>query len=59
MTSLQKKHTTLSNLRKWPKRYSNTAPSPMMDFGHYLAKNHATKNVIDQKFAPGPRVQYR
>jgi hypothetical protein len=30
----------------------------MTDFGHY-AKNHATKNVIEPKWAPGqPRAQY-
>jgi hypothetical protein len=30
----------------------------MTDFSHYLAKNHATKNVIELKWAPGPRAQY-
>ena len=44
-------------LRKWPKRY-RTAPSPMADFGHYLAKNHATKNVIKPKWVPWARAQY-
>ena len=43
---------------KWPKCYP-TAPSPMTDFCHYLAKNHATKNVIEPKWAPWARAQYR
>jgi len=51
-----KKKTTPDNLRKWPKRY-HTAPST--DFGYYLAKNHATKNVIEPKWAPGAHAQYR
>ena len=33
------------------------APSPMTEVGHYTAKNHATKNVIELKWAPGPRAQ--
>ena len=28
--------------------------STMMDVGHYTAKNHDTKNVIEPKWAPGP-----
>jgi len=51
----QKKKTP-DNLRKWPNRY-HTAPSPMTDFGYYLAKNHATKNVIEPKWAPGAHAQ--
>ena len=31
----------------------------MTDFGYYLAKNHATKNVIEPKWAPGAHAQYR
>ena len=31
----------------------------MTDFGHYLAKNHVTKNVIEPKWVPGARAQYR
>jgi hypothetical protein len=31
----------------------------MTDDGHYTAKNHATKNVIKPKWAPGPNAQYR
>jgi len=46
-----------NNLRKCPKHY-RTAPSPMTDIGHYLAKNHATKNVIEPKWALGARAQY-
>jgi hypothetical protein len=57
-TPTTKKKTTPDNLRKWPKRY-HTAPSPMTDFGYYLAKNHATKNVIEPKWAPGAHAQYR
>jgi len=53
-----KKKTTPDNLRKWPKCY-HTAPSPMTDYGYYLAKNHATKNVIKPKWAPGAHTQYR
>ena len=53
----QKRQTTPNNLPKWPKHYP-TAPSPMTDFSHYLAKNHATKNVIELKWAPGSRAQY-
>jgi len=54
----QKRQTTPpNNLPKWPKHY-RTAPSPMTDFSHYLAKNHAMKNVIELKWAPGPRAQY-
>jgi hypothetical protein len=30
----------------------------MTDVGHFLAKKHATKKVIKQKWAPGPRAQY-
>jgi len=30
----------------------------MTDFGHYLAKNHATKKLIEPKWAPGSRAQY-
>ncbi len=30
----------------------------MTDFGYYLAKNHATKNVIEPKWAPGAHAQY-
>ena len=40
-----------------PKHY-RMAPSPMTDFGHFLAKNHATKKVIKPKWAAGPRAQY-
>jgi len=40
-----------------PKHY-RMAPSPMTDFGHFLAKNHATKKVIEPKWAAGPRAQY-
>jgi hypothetical protein len=29
----------------------------MMDFGHYLAKNHARKIPIKPKFLPGPGAQ--
>jgi hypothetical protein len=36
-----------------------TAPPPMTDFGYYLAKNHATKNVIEPKWVPGAHAQYR
>ncbi len=53
----QKRQTTPNNLPKWPKHY-RTAPSPMTDFSHYLAKNHATKNLIELKWAPGSRAQY-
>jgi hypothetical protein len=31
----------------------------MTEVGHYTAKNHATKNVIEPKWAPGPLAQYR
>jgi len=31
----------------------------MTNFGYYLAKNHATKNVIEPKWAPGAHAQYR
>jgi hypothetical protein len=55
-TPTTKKKTTPDNLRKWPKRY-HTAPSPMMDFGYYLAKNHAMKKVIEPKWAPGAHAQ--
>ena len=30
----------------------------MTDFGHYLAKNHATNNVIEPKWALGAHAQY-
>ncbi len=53
----QKRQTTPNNLPKWPKHY-RTAPPPMTDFSHYLAKNHATKNLIELKWAPGPHAQY-
>ncbi len=38
------KQTTQNNLPKWQKHH-RTAPSPMTDFGHYFAKNHATKKT--------------
>jgi hypothetical protein len=37
------------NLRPSP------TPSPMALFGHYLAKNHPTKNAIEQKYSPQAR----
>jgi hypothetical protein len=44
-----KNHNThLKKLRKWPNR-DRTTPSSMALFGHYLAKNHPTKNAIEQK----------
>ncbi len=43
---------------KWPKCYP-TAPSPMTDCCHYLAKNHVIKNVIEPKWAPWARAQYQ
>ncbi len=33
-------------------------PQPWWIFAHYLAKNHAIKNPIKPKYAPGPRAQY-
>ncbi len=30
----------------------------MTDFAHCLTKNHAIKNPIEQKYAPGPRALY-
>jgi len=39
------------NLGKWLTR-NRTTPSPMALFGHYLAKNHPTKNAIKQKYSP-------
>ncbi len=54
----QKNHTTLDDHQKWPNRY-HTTPFPMMDFCHYLAKNHARKIPIKPKYSSGPRVQSR
>ncbi len=42
-------------LRKWPNR-DRTTPSSMALFGHYLAKNHPTKNAIEQKYSPRARA---
>jgi len=42
---------TSKKLGKWPNR-DRTTPSPMALFGHYLAKNHPTKNAIEQKYSP-------
>ena len=54
----QTHHTGLPPKR--PKCYYPTLPrSPMMNFCHYLAKNHATKNVIEPKWVAWARTQYR
>ncbi len=42
---------TSKKLRKWPNP-DPTTPSSMALFGHYLAKNHPTKNAIEQKYSP-------
>jgi hypothetical protein len=42
------------NLQKWHRTTSAT----MTDFAHCLAKNHAIKNPIKPKYAPGPCAQY-
>jgi hypothetical protein len=42
---------TSKKLRKWLNRNRMT-PSPMALFGHYLAKNHPSKNAIEQKYLP-------
>ena len=41
--------------RKWLNRYRR-ASSPMAFIGHYLAKNHPTKNPIKQKYSPRSRA---
>ena len=46
---------TSKKLRKWPNR-DRTTPSSMALFGHYLAKNHPTKNAIEQKYSPRARA---
>jgi hypothetical protein len=46
---------TSKKLGKWPNR-DRTTPSPMALFGHYLAKNHPTKNAIEQKYSPRARA---
>ncbi len=38
---------TFKKLRKWPNRNRTTASS-MALFGHYMAKNHPTKNAIER-----------
>jgi hypothetical protein len=45
----------LDNRRRWLNHY-RTAPSPMASFGHYLAKNHPTKNPIEPKYSPRSRA---
>jgi hypothetical protein len=50
-----KKKTTPEDSRKWLIRY-RTASSPMAFIGHYLAKNHPTKNPIEQKYSPRSRA---
>ncbi len=50
-----KKNTTPEDHQKWPNHY-RTASSPMAFIGHYLAKNHPTKNPIKQKYSPRPRA---
>jgi len=48
-------NTHLKKLRKWPNR-DRTTPSSMALFGHYLTKNHPTKNAIEQKYSPRARA---
>jgi hypothetical protein len=48
LSASQKPQHALKKLRKWPNR-DRTTPSSMALFGHYLAKNHPTKNAIEQK----------
>ncbi len=52
----KKIHTTPDDRQKWPNCYRMTS-SPMTDFCHYLAKNHARKIPIRSKYSSGPRVQ--
>ena len=50
-----KNHNTHLQKTKWPNR-DRTTPSSMALFGHYLAKNHPTKNAIEQKYSPRARA---
>jgi hypothetical protein len=53
-------HHKKTNTGQPPKIMAKTLPCgslPLTDFGHYLAKKHATKIVIKQKYAPQPCVQ--
>jgi hypothetical protein len=51
---VSKKPATPHNLQKWHRTTSAT----MTDFANCLAKNHAIKNPIEPKYAPGSLAQY-
>ena len=54
----QKNNTTPDDRQKLPNRYRTTS-SPMTDFHHSLAKNHARNTSIKPKYSSGPRPQSR